>query len=120
VGDAYASVVGHAGRKSGKSYRTPVRAVATDDGFAIALPYGSASDWVKNVLANGTATIEYPGDTHAVDQPRIVPLATTENMFSRQDQRAHHLFGVTECLTLRRVETSGEACHVTTATQQRD
>src|SRR5918912_714835 len=48
VGDAYASVVRDVGRSSGRSYQTPVRVVATDDGFAIALPYGSASDWVKN------------------------------------------------------------------------
>src|ERR671939_166849 len=52
AGDAYASVVRHVGRASGQSYRTPVRVVATDDGFAIALPYGSTSDWVKSVLAN--------------------------------------------------------------------
>jgi deazaflavin-dependent oxidoreductase (nitroreductase family) len=106
VGDAYASVVGHVGRNSGKSYRTPVRAVATNDGFVIALPYGSTSDWVKNVLANGKATIEYAGDTYAVDQPRIVPLATTETLFSRRDQQAHQLFGVREALTVRRTKAN--------------
>jgi hypothetical protein len=39
TGDAYASVVPHVGRTSGRSYETPVHAVATDGGFAIALPY---------------------------------------------------------------------------------
>ena len=35
---AYASVVRHVGRTSGREYETPVRAVATADGFVIALP----------------------------------------------------------------------------------
>ncbi len=75
TGDAYASVVRHVGRTSGKSYETPVHAVVTDDGFAIALPYGSGSDWVKNVLARRTAAIVYGGRTCPVDDPKIVPLA---------------------------------------------
>jgi hypothetical protein len=57
-----ASVVRHVGRTSGKSYETPVHAVATDGGFAIALPYDPGSDWVKNVLARG-ATIACQGRT---------------------------------------------------------
>jgi hypothetical protein len=36
TGDAYASVVRHVGRASGKSYETPVHAVATDGGFDVA------------------------------------------------------------------------------------
>ena len=35
-----ASVVRHVGRKTGRPYETPVQAVATEDGFVIALPYG--------------------------------------------------------------------------------
>ncbi len=46
---AFASVVRHVGRRSGAPYETPIQAVRTDDGFAIALPYGTRSDWVKNV-----------------------------------------------------------------------
>lgn len=48
---AYASVIRHVGRTTGRPYETPVEAFATDDGFLIALPYGSDADWLKNVLA---------------------------------------------------------------------
>src|SRR5258706_3120568 len=72
TGDAYASVVRHVGRTSGKSYETPVHAVVTDDGFAIALPYGSGSDWVKNVLARRTAAIVYGGPAGPVDDSKNV------------------------------------------------
>jgi hypothetical protein len=42
-------------------------AFATDDGFVIALPYGPGADWVKNVLASGSATIVNEGDTWLID-----------------------------------------------------
>jgi deazaflavin-dependent oxidoreductase (nitroreductase family) len=100
----YASVIRHAGRSSGMEYETPVRAVSDSGGFVIALPYGSGSDWVKNVLAQGGATIIHKGSAYRVDQPRVAPLTEAEEHFSARDRRAHRLFGVTECLKLRIVE----------------
>jgi deazaflavin-dependent oxidoreductase (nitroreductase family) len=100
---AYASVVRHVGRTSGREYETPVHAVPTGDGFAVALPYGSNSDWVKNVRARGRAVIIQDGNEYRVDQPMLVPLEVAKDNFSPGDQRAHRLFGVTECLTVRRV-----------------
>ncbi len=101
---AYASVVKHVGRTTGRSYETPVAAAATDGGFVIALPYGTSTDWVKNVLASGSATIVDGGGEYRVDQPEIVPLAQVEQVFSHNAQSAHHLFGVEECLRVRRLE----------------
>lgn len=55
---AWASVTRHVGRTSGTSYRTPVVAMPTQDGFVIALPYGPRADWVRNILAAGSGAIE--------------------------------------------------------------
>ena len=99
---ASASVVQHVGRTSGRSYDTPVVAVPTDDGFVVALPYGSNTDWLKNVLANGAATIVHDGNTYGVDRPEVVPLSTVGHQFSPGDRRAHRLFGVDQCLRVRR------------------
>ena len=99
---ASASVVHHIGRTSGRSYATPVGAVPVDDGFVIALPYGDSADWLKNVLASGSATIVHDGSTYDVDRPEVVPLSAVEGQFSPADQRAHRLFGVDQCLRLRR------------------
>ena len=41
---AYASIVRHVGRVTGQEYETPVQAISTDDGFAMALPYGPNTD----------------------------------------------------------------------------
>ena len=79
---ASASVVHHVGRTSGRSYSTPVVAVPTDDGFVIALPYGLSADWLKNVLASGSATIAHDGSTYDVDRPEVVPLSAVEHQFS--------------------------------------
>jgi deazaflavin-dependent oxidoreductase (nitroreductase family) len=100
---AYASVIQHVGRTTGRAYETPVGAVATDDGFVIALPYGSNTDWLKNVLASGSAAIVDEGSVYDVDRPEVVPIAVADRHFSSQDQRAHRVFGVDQCLRVRRL-----------------
>jgi deazaflavin-dependent oxidoreductase (nitroreductase family) len=95
---AYASVVHHAGRRSGTAYHTPVVPVKTDDGFVIALPYGPDADWVQNVLAVGKATITYEGETYEVDRPSVESIDSLDVSFGDSDDRAHRIFGVEECL----------------------
>jgi deazaflavin-dependent oxidoreductase (nitroreductase family) len=105
---AYASVIRHRGRTSGRPYQTPVGAVATDDGFVIAVVYGSHTDWLKNVLASGSATIVNEGHSYRVDQPEVIPMAVAAAYLPAKDQRNHRLFGIEQCLRVRRVEP-GEA-----------
>jgi hypothetical protein len=97
-----ASVVHHVGWTSGRSYSTSESAMPIDEGFVIALPYGLSADWLKNVLASGSATIAHDGCTYDVDRPEVVPLSPVEHGFSPADQRAHRLFGVDQCLRVRR------------------
>jgi deazaflavin-dependent oxidoreductase (nitroreductase family) len=99
----YASVIRHQGRRTGRTYHTPVWAVPTEDGFVIALVYGSASDWVKNVLASGAAAIVHHGASYPVDQPEIVPIQRARAYFPATLQRTHRLVGVEGCLRVRRV-----------------
>ena len=99
---ANVSVVHHVGRTTGQPYETPVQAVATDDGFVIALPYGPNTDWLKNVLASGSATIAHDGADHRVERPEVVPMSVAERHFSSNDQRTHRLFRVDDCLLVRR------------------
>ncbi len=65
------AIVSHIGRNSGRSYRTPVNAFRTDDGYIIALTYGSESDWVKNVLAAGWCELQTRGRRVRLTNPRI-------------------------------------------------
>jgi deazaflavin-dependent oxidoreductase (nitroreductase family) len=108
-----ASVVRHVGRTTGRPYETPVQAVATDDGFVIALPYGPNTDWLKNVLVSGSATIVHEGTTYRVDRPEIVAASVVAPLFSPKDQRTHRLFRVDECLLVRLAEPVDAAQQVT-------
>ena len=78
----YAAVIEHAGRKSGKRYRTPVVALRVGDGILVGLPYGSGVDWLRNVLAAGSATITDKGRTYHVVRPEVIDAATAEPQLS--------------------------------------
>lgn len=65
-------VVLHTGRRSGRSYRTPVNAFRTPAGYVIALTYGPDSDWTRNVLAAGGCDLLTRGRTVGLTGPRVV------------------------------------------------
>ena len=96
------SIVRHVGRRSGRTYETPVVAVEHDDSFLIALPYGERTDWVKNVLASGKATVVTHGRTYAVDQPQVIPMTEATRYFGPKEQKLHRRFGVDTCLRVDR------------------
>jgi deazaflavin-dependent oxidoreductase (nitroreductase family) len=64
-------VVVHRGRRSGRSYRTPVNVFTTADGYLFALTYGADTDWVKNVLAAGGCQLETRGRRLRLASPRL-------------------------------------------------
>ena len=65
-------VLTHVGRSSRKTYRTPLDAHPVDNGYLFILVYGSGSDWAKNVLAAGTASLKVGGDEFELVSPRLV------------------------------------------------
>jgi deazaflavin-dependent oxidoreductase (nitroreductase family) len=56
------AIVTHVGRRSGRTYRTPVNLFRADERYVIALTYGSDSQWVRNVLAAGGCEVETRGE----------------------------------------------------------
>ena len=95
------SVVRHVGRRSGRAYQAPVIAVQHDDSFLIALPYGQRTDWLKNVLAKGSAAIVTNGHTYEVDRPEVIPMAEATGYFRPREQRMHRQFHVDAALRVR-------------------
>lgn len=69
-------VVTHVGRKSGKTYQTPLDAFPTTTGYVLVARYGPESDWVQNVLAAGEARLRVDGAEHTLGSPRLVDLDT--------------------------------------------
>lgn len=64
-------VVVHRGRRSGRSYQTPVNVFRTRDGYVFALTYGPGSDWVRNVLAAGGCELRTRRGTVKLTEPRV-------------------------------------------------
>jgi deazaflavin-dependent oxidoreductase (nitroreductase family) len=92
------SVVRHIGRRSGRTYQTPVVAVQHSDSFLIALPYGERTDWLKNVLHAGSAAIVTNGRTYEIDRPEVIPMAEATGYFRPREQRMHRQFHVDTAL----------------------
>jgi deazaflavin-dependent oxidoreductase (nitroreductase family) len=96
----YAAIIRHAGRTSERSYETPVGAERTDGGFVIALVYGRQTDWVKNVLAEGSATIVHEGTHYPVERPEVRSLSEHLDDFPGSMRSSARLMNVTECVLL--------------------
>lgn len=64
-------VVVHRGRKSGRTFRTPLWAFRRPHGYVIALTYGSQADWVRNVLAADGCELESRRRRYQLVSPRV-------------------------------------------------
>ncbi len=64
------AIVRYMGRRSGKTYRTPMNVFRRDGDYIFALTYGPDVDWVKNIMASGTAELEQRGRTVRLRDPR--------------------------------------------------
>lgn len=104
----YASVVHHTGRHTGKAYATPVVAElasdASGDWLVIPLPYGTGVDWLRNVLAAGTATVRAHGRTYDAVEPVIIDAAAAAPLLSASRRRTFQRFGIGHFLRLRRAK----------------
>ena len=66
------AVVQHLGRRSGAAYATPVIVRRVPDGFVFALTYGPGVDWYRNLLAAGSCTLRWRGQTYRLEQPETL------------------------------------------------
>ncbi|MFI0350963.1 nitroreductase family deazaflavin-dependent oxidoreductase [Actinomadura sp. 9N407] len=74
----YYAVIEHTGRKSGRTYQTPVMAFVQDGELVVMLNYGTESDWVRNLQAAGTATVVQRGGRYRLTDPSVVPSDSPE------------------------------------------
>jgi deazaflavin-dependent oxidoreductase (nitroreductase family) len=64
------AVLHHQGRRTSRSYDTPVQAFRTQTGFIVGLAYNSQADWALNILTAGQAEITRGGRRYALSKPR--------------------------------------------------
>ena len=94
-------IVTHRGRESGRIYRTPVNVFRRGDAYLFFLTYGSDVEWVKNVLASGSCTLEIRGQTVDLHEPRLItdPELRPAPAIARFIER--RIAGVTQYLRMR-------------------
>ena len=68
----FATIV-HRGRRTGRSYRTPVAAFGHPEGFVVALTYGADAQWVRNVVAADGCVLERAGQLLTVSGAEVRP-----------------------------------------------
>jgi deazaflavin-dependent oxidoreductase (nitroreductase family) len=69
------SLIYHAGRRSGKQYATPVKAVIKDGHIYIPLTFGPDTDWYLNVQAAGLCRVKIEGKVYSASNPELVDAA---------------------------------------------
>jgi len=81
------AIIEHVGRRSGKSYRTPVSVFSAEvDGkpaVAILLTYGPDRDWLKNLTAAGGGQMRRYGKTFGITDPQVVTKAEAATHVTR-------------------------------------
>jgi deazaflavin-dependent oxidoreductase (nitroreductase family) len=60
------SLIRHVGRKSGRTYETPVILVKIAEGFVAELTYGENVNWYRNSMAAGGCVVVHHGREHTV------------------------------------------------------
>ena len=75
------AVVRHVGRRSGKTYETPIIVLAQGDAFVIALTYGPKVDWYRNLVAAEHGTLLWQKKTYEIGKPESLDQAVALPLF---------------------------------------
>ena len=95
------AVINHHGRRSGRSYSTPVGARKTADGFMIPLTFGQQADWFRNVEAAGGCVIHWKGADYSLVEPEVVDWATARPAFYWVERVMVPVIGIEQFVRLR-------------------
>jgi hypothetical protein len=67
----------------------------------IPLPFGGATQWARNVLATGGATIHWNGQTFAVADPEVIPASEAKQHFMAPIRALLPSIGIRDLLRVR-------------------
>jgi deazaflavin-dependent oxidoreductase (nitroreductase family) len=100
-----AAQIRHVGRRSGRTYTTPVSARRSGDLVVIALTFGNQSDWSRNVRSAGGGTIRIDGEDYHVTQPQVMSRQEAKPLvqaaFSPTNRAGFRMLGIKQVMILR-------------------
>ena len=100
------AVIHHRGRRSGRSYSTPLGARPTADGFVLAITFGKQADWFRNVQAAGGCVIRWKGVDYPLIEPEVVDWATARPAFYPLERVVMPIIGIEQFVRLRNAPAS--------------
>lgn len=101
----------HTGRRSGRTYVTPLGAFPFGDGFVLVLTYGPQVDWCRNVIASGHAILKRQGREYDLERPELIPINAALLQAIPLPLRFTRFIGIREskqCLWLHRPSQTAE------------
>jgi deazaflavin-dependent oxidoreductase (nitroreductase family) len=69
------AVIEHTGRRSGRTYQTPVIVSIKGDVLYVPVLYGEQSDWIRNLLSAGGGHVRRAGRRYRVTDPELRSVA---------------------------------------------
>ena len=100
-----AAQVRHVGRRSGRTYTTPVSARRSGDMVMIALTFGNQSDWSRNLRSAGGGSIRIEGQDYQVTQPQFMSRRDAKPLvqaaFSPLERAGFRMLGIKQVMVLR-------------------
>jgi deazaflavin-dependent oxidoreductase (nitroreductase family) len=118
AGRRWMPVVGilrHRGRRSGRTYATPIGMRPLGDSFVIPRTFSDNAAWYLNIKAAGGATVKYLGRNYQLVDPQVVDYATAKPAFPRYELLQFRLIGINEYLRLRVVPQDAGQAHLEVA-----
>jgi len=98
------SVVCHTGRRSGRTYRTPVLASYVGEMIIIPLSYGENVDWLRNVLAKGGCEIVRGNRRMGAIHPEVIDAADALANLPEKRRKLFERFKVEKYLRMQAIE----------------
>jgi len=96
------ALLSHTGRRSGRTYMTPLRAYPFADGFVLGLTWGPDVDWCRNVMASGKGTLKWHDQEYVLERPELIPSTIAFASYPLPIQLATAQGILTQCLWLHR------------------
>jgi deazaflavin-dependent oxidoreductase (nitroreductase family) len=109
---AMVAAIHHLGRRSAKSYVTPVNARVNGDIVVVPLTFGNQSDWVRNVCAADYCWIRVNGNYHHAVRPQFVNWADVKPLvratFNPLQRMALRSLGIKQYMRLDLTSSTGQ------------
>src|SRR2546430_12921902 len=79
-------ILHHVGRRSGRSYATPLGMRPLGESFVMPRTFGEEAAWYRNVLAAGGSRVTYLGNDYTLVEPQVLAYAAAAAAVSRHQR----------------------------------